>query len=598
MRKTLWLAGIAILGLALFFLRLRETPRSDGLEAPSGPPHVIVYLIDTLRADHLGSYGYARETSRVLDGLAAEGVLFENAFAQSSWTKASVGSLFTGLFPSRHGAVRRDHRLRDDVLTLAELLQQHGYQTAAFLSNPNVLPIFGFDRGFGDVFDIESISRGGTADEVHAAVYEYLDQRVEGDDTPLFLYIHSRDPHGPYDPPPPFQERFPVRSAPSDAGYHLEEMLAAYDGEIAFNDHEIQSLLERLRRAGIYENAVIAVMSDHGEEFLDHGSWSHGQTLYEEQLRVPMIIRLPGAQRAGSRIREPIRVIDFLPTLAAFLNLELTDEIDGQSFLPLLLGQDATSYTPTFFSELNLDGRVIRSLTRGRFKLIDQRLPLSEAGLKLYDLSEDSGEQNDLSKKEQVLGRALHEHLAHIESTLNGGTHVAISNAVGLETVHATRGRLRAIDGSFSNVINSSLEAGDEVKLNPERDLIEFSLDLRNHGNPLGQNPAVIVDVDRFQFSMEPTDARFQLEIEFDGQPLDPEELRLGRSLVAPRAELPFVTRALDPRIQIASGALPRSLGGSRPNCRVYSVLQLREDSVEVDAELDARLRALGYLGE
>jgi hypothetical protein len=478
------------------------------------------------------------------------------------------------------------------------LLQQRGYQTAAFLSNPNVLPVFGFDRGFDDVYDIESTMRSGTADKVHAAIYEYLDQRVEGDSAPLFLYIHSRDPHDPYEPPPDYRERFPVHSPPGGAGHELEQMVAAYDGEIAFNDDEIELLLARLQDAGLYENALVVMLSDHGEEFGEHKGLFHGRTLYEEQLRVPLIVRLPRAQRAGIRVPDPVRIIDLLPTVAALLKLDLPGEIDGQSFLPLLLGDDPKPYSPTLYSELDLDGRVIRSLTRGNFKLIDQRLPLSEAGWKLYDLSKDPGEQSDLFNQEPVLARTLQEYLAHIESTLNGGTHLAVSNAAGLETVHAARGRLRAIDGSFSNVVGAALEEGDSVELSPEGDLVEFSFELRNHKNPIGQKPDVIVDVDRLQFSLEPTGAQFRLEIEIDEQVLEPADLRLGGSSLPPMAEIPFVAHPLDPRIQLESIALARPSASERPTCRVYGVPQPSRVSAEVDAELDERLRALGYLGD
>jgi arylsulfatase A-like enzyme len=155
MRRSSASLGILLLLVAgILIARQLLRGQADGSASSGGPerpPNLIVYLIDTLRADHLGSYGYARETSPTLDALAAEGVLFENAYSQSSWTRAAVGSLFTGLFPSRHGAVRRDHRLRDDAPTLAEILQRAGYYTAAFISNPNVLPIFGFTRGFDEV---------------------------------------------------------------------------------------------------------------------------------------------------------------------------------------------------------------------------------------------------------------------------------------------------------------------------------------------------------------------------------------------------------------------------------------------------------------
>ena len=309
----------------------------------------MVYLIDTLRADHMGCYGYPRDTSPNLDRLAREGVLFERAYAPSSWTRATVGSLFTGLLPPGHGAQRRDQALRGDVPTLAEMLREQGYATAAFISNPNVLPVFGFGRGFDEVVDVESRSRETRADGVHSAVFEYLD-RPRDPSTPLFLYIHTRDPHTPYEPLPPYDTRF----RPEPAWSHYEKTKALYDGEIAYNDAEIPNLLDRLEQEGIASNALMAFVSDHGEEFFEHGSWEHGQTLYEEQLAVPLIMTFPGGVHAGSRVERPARITDLMATIADVVGTAAPEGTGAESLLPLLTDGHGASYSPPFYSHLDL----------------------------------------------------------------------------------------------------------------------------------------------------------------------------------------------------------------------------------------------------
>lgn len=564
---------------------------------PSPPvqrkPDVIVYLIDTLRADHLGTYGYERDTSPALDRFAEEAVVFENAYAQSSWTKASVGALFTGLLPSRHGAVRRDQRLRDDATTLAEHLSAAGYRTVAFVSNPNVLPVFGFGQGFDDVFDVDSVMLKGTADRVHAAIYEYLDARApetDEDRAPLFLYVHTRDPHAPYKPPKEFENRFP----PALKGDPLRRVLSLYDGEIAFADAEIGRLFERLKRHDLYEDALIMVLSDHGEEFGDHGSSGHGHTLFEEQLRVPLIVRLPGRQRAGTRVKAPVRVVDVLPTVSDLLDIETPDGIDGISFRNSLRGTRGTTYDPTLFSELDLDGRAVRSLYRPPYKLIVQTLPRAEAGEWLYDLSADARERRNIASAKAPVVDALKQEIATLDAAASGGTYATFTNASALDAKHEIRGTLRAIDGTFSEIRSGSLEDGDVARLTPSGDAIELTLSLRNEPHPTGQNPPVIVDLDDVRFVLDPPDARLRIDLEVDGAPLETRDLLIGAGdavtesmTVSPRA----------PSATLESPALAQTPDRPRPTVRIYTV-PMASTTATVDPALDARLRALGYLGE
>lgn len=586
-------------------LGLGCAPLSSEAATPAPRPDVVVYLIDTLRADHLGTYGYERDTSPTLDRFASEGVVFENAYAQSSWTKASVGSLFTGLLPSRHGAVRRDQRLRDEATTIAEHLRAAGYRTAAFVSNPNVLPVFGFGQGFDDVFDVDSVMRKGTADRVHTAVYEYLDTAAPTTDperAPLFLYVHTRDPHAPYQPPAEFAQRFPA----AVEGDPLQRVLSLYDGEIAFADEEIGHFFDRLKRHGLYDDALIVVLSDHGEEFGDHGSSGHGRTLFEEQLRVPLIVRLPGGRGAGTRIESPVRIVDLLPTVSDLLGIGTPEGLDGSSFEGRLRPASSAAYDPVLVSELDLDGRAVRGLYRPPFKLILQTLPEAEAGVWLYDLSSDARERRNLAGSNASVVDTLRDEIARLDAASNGGTHVALSNAAPIRATHTVRGALRAVGGTFVDVHTGALEDGDVVRVVPPGDAIEVDVTLRNEPNPIGQDPAVIVDVDDMRFSLDPPTTRLRVDLTVDGVALAAQDLLVGASgPLSTSADPPgnaappdgFELSPTGPEALLGSPALAQAVEHPRPSVRIFTVPTLPTTTAVVDPALDARLRALGYLG-
>ncbi|MEM7355101.1 MAG: sulfatase, partial [Acidobacteriota bacterium] len=303
--------------------------------ADAARPNVIVYLVDTLRADHLGCYGYPEPISPRIDAFADDAVLFEHPLAQSSWTRSSVASIMTGQLPTAHGVHDRDDALADDALTLAEIFAAEGYATAAFVTNRSVGATFGFQQGFDD-FEffarLDSAALYAKSDAVNAEVFDWLDQRP---DRPFFLYVHTMDPHAPYAPPPvtrdvlapsvrqpalsaeeraafaelltdlagrfgPPSERDKLGSVPWLQALHRQmiaptpeitaDLTALYNAEIAFNDRSFGALIDRLRQLGLYDDAVIIFVADHGEELHDHGSWSHGSTLFQEQLRVPLIV--------------------------------------------------------------------------------------------------------------------------------------------------------------------------------------------------------------------------------------------------------------------------------------------------------------------
>ncbi len=369
---------------------------------------VIIYLIDTLRADHLGTYGYSRPTSPNIDRFAEDAVLFENARAQSSWTRPTVVSVLTGLAPRNHGVNRREDALPDSVDTLAELLSTAGYDTAGFVTNGNAGPNFGLDQGFDQFRHLresgDTHERHKLSDHLNLWLFDWLEKRLP-DDPPFFLYAHATDPHVPYTPPEPFRSRFAPgldpeigrleharaviqgRLRPTDQT--RQDLIDLYDAEIAFNDHHFGRLIERLKQLGRYDSSLIVLVADHGEEFLDHDGWEHGITLFDEQLHVPLIIKLPGSRDAGKRIAATVSQVDIVPTILDLLGIA-PPAFDGVSLL--------SAVERTSFAYLALSDRQMRSITRKGWKLIldDSPTPRGEP-LQLYQLETDRREAAQLA---------------------------------------------------------------------------------------------------------------------------------------------------------------------------------------------------------
>src|SRR5262245_7793877 len=324
----------------------------------SARPDIVLIVVDTLRADHLGAYGYDRGTTPHLDVLARQGTVFDAAWSAAPWTLPSVMSIMTSRYPSSHRVENDGLKLGADTPTLAETLERSGYATAAFVSHVYVSSAFGFGRGF-ETFEDFGLSRPDyrleagmepRADRVTDSALAWLDRQGR---RPVFLFVHYFDPHWPYDPPETFRP-------PGEAGYHgsldaaydsisrfldprqpLPDdyrafLLARYDGEIRFVDEQIGRLLDRLSASERGPRAWVVVTADHGEEFKDHGSMGHGRRLYEEVVRVPLIIRRPGKNGApggGARVSAPVSGIDLLPTLVAAAGAPAPAGAQGVSLL-------------------------------------------------------------------------------------------------------------------------------------------------------------------------------------------------------------------------------------------------------------------------
>jgi len=400
---------------------------------PLSRPNILLYVIDTLRADHLGVYGYPKPVSPHLDALAAESVVFDRAYAQSGWTRTSVASILTGLPPFAHRVLGRADALPASVPSLAALLQASGYQTAGFVANVNVAPELGFGRGFDTYVPIYLQHDPPRAGWLNEGLLSWLRGRQSG--APFFAYLHSMEPHDPYDPPEPFHRRFAphltttLRSPAAEGiaaalARHPEwtqeeiraDFEALYDGEIAANDEEIGHLVQALRAAGLYDDTLIVVVSDHGEELLDHGLWGHGHSLYSEILHVPLILKLPGGRGAGERRGDTAGHVDILPTLLAAAGVRIPAEVQGRDLLAGSTGAAGVDDAPVL-SLLQLDGAGMASVIEEGRQLIQWRPDQPAGRLEMYDLRTDPHERRDLMGRDLLWAGFMSSRLRELRRT-------------------------------------------------------------------------------------------------------------------------------------------------------------------------------------
>jgi arylsulfatase A-like enzyme len=391
--------------------------------AKERPRHVVLVSIDTLRADHLGCYGYDRGTSPGIDRLAGEGTLFEQACATASWTLPAHASILTGLYPRSHGVDGWQVALPVDLPTLPAQLAAEGYATAAFVNVAILSAQRGFDRGFETWSNLrQSRTPAGETDRVIDAALDWLAKR---DDRPVFLFLHFYDAHSDYAALPDYQRRF-VRpySGPangttdqlneyregrlppwgSDEARHLSDL---YDAGICQLDAQLERLWDGLRAEGLWSETLLVLTSDHGEEFLEHGGVLHDSTLHEEQIRVPLIFVGPGVPR-GARVREAVSQVDIMPTVLGLLGIAgpRSEGVD----LSRAWGQpESRPIERSIFAEADKwyamgEPNARRSVRRGRYTLHYDQLSGTK---RLFDISADPGEQTDLAAERPEVVESL-----------------------------------------------------------------------------------------------------------------------------------------------------------------------------------------------
>ncbi len=298
-------------------------------------------MLDTLRADHVSGYGYERQTTPVLDAFAKENLKAAFALTAAPWTPASVASMFTGLYPSSHRMMPPNSRelakqglvrVSNELDTLAEKLKAVGYTTAGVSSNPWISKQFGFTQGFDQFFFIEREPANKVA-ESGREIIEAWEHSQNKD--PFFLYLHFLDPHDPYTPPGEYATKFTgsLQRSPFTYSQQMQEYINLYDGEIAFMDTEIGNFLEYLKAKKLYEDLVIVVISDHGEQFMEHGDELHGYKLYNEEVHIPLLLRTGRSSDTGRVINETVSTIDILPTLLARVGIKKPESLPGVSLM-------------------------------------------------------------------------------------------------------------------------------------------------------------------------------------------------------------------------------------------------------------------------
>jgi len=392
-------ASVAILS-ACFLHGVGDSPL---LAADSS---VILLTIDTLRADYVGCYGSPHVKTPSLDGLAADGVLFETAYCQVPLTPPSHASILTGRYPASHGL--RDFtsgQYKKGIASFATILKERGYRTAAFVSAFVLDESWGLSEGFDlyyDDFDLEQL-QGTNPGNVQRRAEETVDRVLPWlgkAQNPFFLWVHLFDPHHDYNPPPPFDKEYSSN---------------LYAGEVAYADQQIGRLLQALQKAGLYQDSLIIATSDHGESLGEHGENEHGFFLYEAALRIPLIVKLPASYDTSAQRSDTIaQTIDLLPTTLQVLRLRQEEDwgIEGRGLLSHMLGkrkETGFAYAETYYPQTSFGWSALRVLRQGNHKYIEAPRP------ELYNVAEDPGENSNLYRVNQPLAHQLRSSLLRLE---------------------------------------------------------------------------------------------------------------------------------------------------------------------------------------
>jgi arylsulfatase A-like enzyme/Flp pilus assembly protein TadD len=420
-RRSTWLAVAAIVactmgGTTWWYRSTRPPTTAAGIalgRVPGGVDrsalNVLVITLDTTRADHLGAYGATAGATPALDALAAEGVVFDQAMTVAPLTLPAHSSIFTGRFPPEHGVRDNGGFFLDPAqVTLAEVLQQRGYRTGAFIAAYVLDRKWGIAQGFDTYFDEfeTGLKRGGkSAGDIQRPGNEVVDRALPWietpDERPFFAWIHLYDPHTPYAPPDPYKSRFPDDP---------------YTGEVAFTDAQVGRVIASLKARGLLERTLVAVMGDHGESLGDHGENTHGFFIYEAVTRVPFIVRAPFERTRARRVADPVRAVDLMPTVLDLLGIASPHGVAGSSLVPLLTGDrqemGLEGYAEAMYPLHHYGWSDLRAMRAGRYKVIDAPRP------ELYDLQQDPAETTNLFDARRALGDRMVSRLREFEAAL------------------------------------------------------------------------------------------------------------------------------------------------------------------------------------
>ena len=387
----------------------------DARQKTHPKPNILIIMIDTLRRDHVGIYGYHRETTPNIDRFAQKATVYHNAVSQSSWTNPSIASFLTSLYPSVHGVLSfanegkeaRADILNDEIVTLAEFLKSKGYSTGAFVANKWICERLGFGQGF-DVFDSINSKFKPSAPEVNEKALQWIKRNKN---KPFFAFLLYMDVHGPYKPPAPYDTFFKStenrqmndKEAASlrylsvgrtkdknNLNYYIDQ----YDGGIRYTDHHIGQLIDDLEADNILKNTFMVITADHGEAFFDHGFCNHGWSLYNEEIDVPLIIKFPNSIKAPASVKSGVMLIDIGSTIYNILDTHFPNSGAGMHSL-VALNDNLLPHRAIFSEHLTPKrGHPKIALEKDNFKAI--YLTKLKKVTKLYNIEKDPEEINNL----------------------------------------------------------------------------------------------------------------------------------------------------------------------------------------------------------
>ncbi len=578
-------------------------------------PNIVIYLVDTLRQDHLGLYGYERETSPSIDALARDSIVFKQAYATSAWTKASTASLMTGLHPRQHGATSRASPLSPQADLLSERLGPMGYYRAGIVTNPFASGHWGFDRGY-DLFEdlgegLENIGAWQMipAEQVNQRAFEVLDGRPV--DRPFFLYLHTIDPHGPNNPIEPYDTLFtdnprppgvasllPMRPQP----LRLQNTVALYDSEIRYSDDKFGEFIKGLKDRGLYDNTVIWFVSDHGEEHLDHGRGGHGTQIFNEVVEVPLILKLADQDQAGQVIDTPVSLVDVVVTQLNMLEQHAPETLAGRNLLDLI---DSESDIAPIFLDLNLVAgsqqtlHVSKGIVLGDYKYFEELAPTAEKYL--FNLRQDPGETKNLIDEQPDKAAEL-EILLKVQrsSELSG----LIVQGIGSKATKGVDWSLSLeTDGQFIEVSPIDLEPTDSFEYEPGGNKLTIQCDL-TPGNDFVVTKGRLQDSDSFAIRVDPPDAKvFIRSNQFGRSARMP--VFLGPNRTKTSAPVEFTANREDLKMEQLSTLFTEAERDPRGSDNLVSippgvyVVRLPDASageIDMPEEMIERLKALGYM--
>ena len=398
----------------LFLLTALTAAQATAQTPQKSAPNVVLITIDTLRADHLGCYGYKQIKTPNIDGLAADSGRFERAYTVVPVTLPSHTAMLTGTYPMLSGMHDFSaNKLSPQQGTMATVLKQAGYATGAVVASAVLDSRFGLNQGFDFYYDHFDFSRLEEAnlDEMERPGNVVADQALDwlgkNSQKKFFLWMHLYDPHYPYRPPEPYSREY--ASQP-------------YDGEIAFADEQVGRLLRFLKDKGLYQNTVIVLSGDHGESLGEHGEKTHGFFIYNVTMHVPLIIHLPG-KPATQTVADPVSLVDLMPTVLAATGLDIPSQVQGRSLLSALRGEkidrDRTLYGETFLPRLHFNWSELRGAENAKYHFIDAPRP------ELYDLTKDPGELRNLFPEKKAVAEEMRAKLAGLIREYSAGKELA-----------------------------------------------------------------------------------------------------------------------------------------------------------------------------